>query len=239
VPDSFWTSGLTLAHHITEQCCRLIGDPVLRGPGGRKSIALTFDDGPSPGTLRLLDYLAKTGVKATFFQCGLNVLRDAEAARAVLRAGHEIGNHSYSHARLAPRPGWKPNLRSPGFVVKEFAAAQEVFRCELGVAPVLMRVPYGLHWFGTSAAANQLGLRDILWTVIGHDWEWPAGQVAEFVLAGIVPGAILCLHDGRDIRACPEIDATIAAVRQIVPVLLDRGYRFETVSELLRADDPA
>lgn len=224
------------AHRLTERCCRLIGEPIIRGPGNRCSIALTFDDGPSLGTLPLLDLLSSFDVRATFFQCGMNVLRHPEVARAVLEAGHEIGNHTYSHARLAPRPSWKPNLRSPRFVLKEFSDAQEVLRAELGISPRLMRVPYGIHWFGTSAACRRLGLLDIMWTVIGHDWEWPAERVTERVLSDASWGGIVCLHDGRETRPLPDIETTLCAVRQIVPVLLDRGYVFETVSELLRPD---
>ncbi len=114
--ESLCQSGIACAHDVIERCCRLIGDPIKRGPGNRCSIALTFDDGPSMGTLSLLDHLSSLGVKATFFQCGMNVLRHPDIARAVRDAGHEIGNHTYSHARLAPRPGWKLNLRSPRFV---------------------------------------------------------------------------------------------------------------------------
>jgi peptidoglycan/xylan/chitin deacetylase (PgdA/CDA1 family) len=208
----------------------------MRGPGNRSSIALTFDDGPSEGTLPLLDYLASLRVKATFFQCGLNVLRHPEIARAVRGAGHEIGNHTFSHARLAPRPGWDPNLKSPRFVLREFAKAQAVFQRELGLSPRLMRVPYGLHWFGTGAAQRQLGLLDIMWTVIGHDWEWSTEQVTELVLSQASRGGIICLHDGRDIRPSPDITTTLCAVRELVPRLLDRGYAFETVSELLQPE---
>ncbi len=231
---SFWQSGIEVAHDLTERCCGLIGDPIRRGPSERRSIALTFDDGPSAGTPSLLDHLSSLGVKATFFQCGLNVLRHPDIARAVRDAGHEIGNHTYSHARLAPRPSWKPNLRSSRFVLKEFSDAQQVFRAELGLSPVLMRVPYGLHWFGTGAVRKQLGLADIAWTVIGHDWEWSADRVAQFVLSEASPGAIICLHDGRDVRPSPDIETTLCAVCQIVPVLLTRGYTFETVSSLLQ-----
>ena len=76
----------------------------------------------------------------------------------------------------------------------------------------------------------------MLWTVIGHDWEWPAERIAEYVLAGTGPGGILCLHDGRDIRPNPDISRTIAAVRRIIPVLKDEGYSFATVSDLLRTE---
>jgi peptidoglycan/xylan/chitin deacetylase (PgdA/CDA1 family) len=236
VTDSLWRSGIARANGMIERCSRLIGNPIIRGPGNRRSIALTFDDGPSLGTLPLLEQLSSLGVRATFFQCGVNVLRHPEIALTVRNAGHEIGNHTYSHARLAPRASWKPNLKPPGFVFKEFSDAQEVFRRELGLSPLVMRVPYGIHWFGTEAARKRLGLLDILWTVIGHDWEWSAEQVAELVISQVSPGAIICLHDGRDIRPLPDIETTLCAAKQIVPVLIDRGYSFETVSELLQPD---
>ena len=229
-------NALRRAHDYTEWACRRIGHAVVRGPGRRRSVALTFDDGPSPGTLILLEDLARLGVRATFFQCGLNVRRHPEIARAVLSAGHQIGNHSYSHARLAPRPGWRLNWHSPRFVVEEFDRAQAVFESVLAYAPSVMRVPYGLPWFGTGAAARRHGLTGILWTVIGHDWEWPAERVAGHVLQAAAPGAILCLHDGRDVQPMPDIETTLRAVRQIVPELQARGYAFETVSDLLRPD---
>src|SRR3954452_20747510 len=71
---------------------QVFGPSVYRGPGKRRSIALTFDDGPSPGSLELLDYFAKEGVKATFFQCGANVLRHPDISRKLGEAGHELGN---------------------------------------------------------------------------------------------------------------------------------------------------
>jgi peptidoglycan/xylan/chitin deacetylase (PgdA/CDA1 family) len=122
--------------------------------------------------------------------------------------------------------------------VKEFSVAQQIFRDELGLAPVLMRVPYGIHWFGTGTAQKQLALVDVLWTVIGHDWEWSAEQVAEFVLSKASPAAIICLHDGRDIHPLPDIETTLCAVSQIVPALSARGFAFETVSGLLEPDLP-
>ncbi len=236
VLHSLRRSGIQLAHEYIERCCGWIGAPIRCGPGKRQSIALTFDDGPSPGTLALLDQLSNFGVKATFFQCGANVLRYPKIALAVRDAGHEIGNHTFSHARLAPRPSWNPNLRLPSFVFKEFADAQRIFVKELGVSPVVMRVPYGIHWFGTGAVRKKLGLTDVQWTVIGHDWEWPANQVTDFVLREASPGGIICLHDGRDTRPSPDIETTLTAVSRIVSVLLDRGYEFETVSSLMQPD---
>jgi peptidoglycan/xylan/chitin deacetylase (PgdA/CDA1 family) len=93
-----------------------------------------------------------------------------------------------------------------------------------------------LRWFGLRKAQSQLGLLGVQWTVIGHDWEWSGDRVFEHVLRHTSAGGIICLHDGRDTRANPDISSTLYAVRLLVPELKRRGYRFETVSELLRDD---
>jgi len=227
---------LTIGQPIQRRSSWLFAPCIHQGPGQRRSIALTFDDGPSPGTAALVDYLESQNVQATFFQCGKNVLRHPGIARAVHLAGHEIGNHTFSHARLCPRLSWSPNLLSPHTIYEEFARTQKVLEAEVGISPRLLRVPYGLSWFGMRAVQRQLGLKSIMWTVIGRDWIAPAPAIAEIVLQGANPGGIVCLHDGRDIRPNPDISQTVAAVRQIVPRLRDKGYVFETVSNLLRPD---
>lgn len=214
----------------------MFGSSIHQGPGQRKSIALTFDDGPSPGTAALMDYLQSQNVRATFFQCGKNVLRNPAAARAVHLAGHEIGNHTFSHARLCPRLSWSPNFLSPQSIYNEFAHTQKILETEVGISPRLLRAPYGLRWFGMRAVQRRLGLQSIMWTIMGRDWILPAPAIADRVLQAASPGGIVCLHDGRDIRPEPDISQTIAAVRQIVPRLRDKGYVFETVSDLLRPD---
>lgn len=224
----------TLLYGVHGRSAQVFGPSVSRGSGRRRSIALTFDDGPSEGSLRLIEYLHAEGIQATFFQCGMNVLRHADIAQSIRDAGHEIGNHTFSHARLCPRLGWKLNLLSPETIYQEFARTQDILDSEVGVRPVLLRAPYGMRWFGMRAAQRRLGLLGVMWTVIGYDWAWPADQIADRVLKKATPGGIVCLHDGRDIRPDPDIRETLAAVRRIVPALRDQGYRFETVSDLLR-----
>ena len=80
---------------------------------------------------------------------------------------------------------------------------------------------------------RSLGLTAVMWTLIGYDWNRKADAVVERLAGGASNGAILCLHDGRELRAKPDIGVTVEAVRRLVPMLLDRGYRFETVSRLL------
>jgi chitooligosaccharide deacetylase len=198
---------------------------VWRGKPGRKAVALTFDDGPSSATLEILDILAEYKTPATFFQCGGNVLRAPEISQAVAAGPHEIGNHSYSHPNLS--------LSRPEQIMDEFARAQDAIIHATSVTPALMRAPYGVRWFGFRAMQARLGLTGVMWTVIGRDWTLPAQAIAGRVLSNIKDGAIICLHDGREMKPHPDISRTVEAVRRIVPSALERGYHFETVSQLL------
>ncbi|MGI4829918.1 MAG: polysaccharide deacetylase family protein [Janthinobacterium lividum] len=222
-----------LRYAIHGRSAQIFGRSVYRGPGLRKSIALTFDDGPSEATPQLLALLAREGIRATFFMCGLNALRLPEVVKQVQAAGHEIGNHTFTHARLPPRLGWKLNLRSPENIYNELASTQRVLEDLTGVRPRFFRAPYGMRWWGLGAAQRRLGLSGVHWTVIGHDWEWSSEHIADHVLNSAAPGGILCLHDGRDIRPEVNIASMLAALQRIIKSLRKQGYRFDTVSEIL------
>jgi peptidoglycan/xylan/chitin deacetylase (PgdA/CDA1 family) len=218
------------AYGIAARGSQLLSRSVYRGPGLRKSIALTFDDGPSESTPILLDYLEKHAVMATFFECGMNARRLPSVAREVVAAGHQLGNHSWSHPYLF--------LRAPGAINREFADTQHLLIAETGAAPVVLRPPYGLRSIGLRAVQNKLDLLEIQWTIIGNDWKLPAAGITDRVLRGAAPGGIVCLHDGRGVRVKPNVSPMLVAIREIVPALRDKGYTFETVSELLRPDAP-
>lgn len=215
----------TIAYGSVSKSSQFFGPSVYRGPGLRRSIALTFDDGPSEGTLPLLEYLAKEQVWVTFFQCGMNVRRLPHIAGQVAAAGHELGNHSYSHPKLP--------FKSRRFIDQEFSKAQNIIQSETGLMPMVLRPPYGYRWFGLETVQRKLALLSVMWTVIGNDWRWCADRVANHVLAHAQPGGIICLHDGRAVRTNPDVSNTLDAVKKMVPVLKDRGYKFETVSDLL------
>jgi peptidoglycan/xylan/chitin deacetylase (PgdA/CDA1 family) len=203
----------------------VLAPSVWRGNPARKAVALTFDDGPSEGTGQILEILARYNVPATFFQVGANVDRLPEAARAVAQAGHPIGNHSYSHPWFC--------FRTPGFMRRDIERAQAAIERHTGVRPEWFRAPYGVRWVGMGAAQRRLGLAGVMWTVIGYDWSLKADAVVARIASRVARGAILCLHDGRELRVRPDIGVTVEAVRRLIPLLLDRGYQFETVSRLL------
>lgn len=220
---------------VTSPQSELLAPSVYEGERTRRAIALTFDDGPSEATPMLLDLLAEHDVRATFFQCGLNVRRLPAIARRVHAEGHEIGNHTFTHARLCPRIGFQLNLRSAQNIYEELAGTQRAIAEEVGVTPRFFRPPYGFRWFGLRAAQRRLNLLGVIWTVIARDWELPAAGIASVMTEGAAPGGILCLHDGRDIRPNPDVTEMLKALRLALPLLKARGFRFETVGQLTHA----
>jgi peptidoglycan/xylan/chitin deacetylase (PgdA/CDA1 family) len=214
-----------LAYGVRAPRSSLITPSEWKGTSSRGSIALTFDDGPSEATPQVLDVLNRFGVKATFFECGTNARRLPEVTRQVKDEGHEIGNHTDTHPFL--------HLRGAAFIRNEILAAQRAIEKAAGVKPTVFRAPYGVRWFGLAGVQNELGLTGVTWSVLGLDWKQTPGQVARRLLKLSRPGAIVCLHDGRELRPNPDISVTLEALRLILPQWLERGVQFETVSQIL------
>jgi len=219
-------AGGLLAWSVRGRTAQVFGASVWRGSVENPAVALTFDDGPSESTPQLLEVLERHRAKATFFMCGRNARRCPAIARQVCAAGHEIGNHTETHPRF--------DFKSPGFILREMAAAQKSIVEITGATPRWFRAPYGVRWYGVGAAQKRLGLTGVMWTAIGRDWRWPGERVAARLLAAASNGAIFCLHDGRTMQARPDIRATLDAVGQVIPQLRDQGFEFVTVGQLLR-----
>jgi peptidoglycan/xylan/chitin deacetylase (PgdA/CDA1 family) len=214
-----------MGYAVRGRSSSVFGESQYHGDRSKPVLALTFDDGPSESTPQLLEALDRYRVPATFFMCGQNVRRCPEIAREVAARGHELGNHTDSHPRL--------DFKSPRFIYREMAAAQETIQETTGVNPRWFRAPYGVRWFGVGPAQQLLGLRGVMWTVIGRDWRWPAARVSDLVLNRAANGGIICLHDGRGVRTAPDISATIEAVEYTIPRLQERGFEFLTLTQIL------
>jgi peptidoglycan/xylan/chitin deacetylase (PgdA/CDA1 family) len=214
-----------LAWAVRGRASGVFGPSVWRGPADRRAVALTFDDGPSESTPQILEILDRYGVAATFFQCGANVERLPDISRAVRAAGHTLGNHTYSHPPFY--------FRSAHFMEEELRLAQDAIEEHAGVRPRWFRAPYGARWFGVGEAQRRLKLMGVMWTVIGYDWKLKSDAVVRRVASGVSNGAIVCLHDGRELRPRPDVAVTVEAVRRLVPLLLDQGFRFETIGRLI------
>lgn len=188
----------------------------------KKQIALTFDDGPHPTlTPRILEILVKYNVPATFFMVGQNVLNYPDAARAVIEAGHEVGNHTFTHPHIA-------NL-------DEKAIFDEIGKCEDALEelceyrPHILRTPQG----ALTSSLERCLLDDdyilVLWSLDTRDWENKSTAcIVQTVLNRVQAGDIILMHDfiGHNSKT-PE------ALEKMIPILLSQGYEFVTVSELL------
>ena len=203
----------------------LFAPSIWRGPTDRRSISLTFDDGPSESTAEILTILQRHRVSATFFQCGANVRRLPQVAREVCAAGHEVGNHTDTHPRLC--------FKSHRFIYGELVRAQETIAEATNTSPTLFRAPYGLRWYGLRYAQRLLGLTGVMWTAIGFDWVRSAEEVVGVLQPQAANGAIFCLHDGRETKINPDISATSKALTALIPMLLDQGFYFETAGSML------
>src|SRR5580698_2149097 len=154
-PAAIGAAAGVLAYAVRSPRSSLLAPSIYRGSAARPAIALTFDDGPSESTPALLEILARHGAPATFFQCGANIRRLPGIAREVQAAGHEIGNHSDTHALSC--------FRTASFIHDDFARAQQTIEETLGVTPSLMRAPLGARWFGYRAMQERLGLLGVMW----------------------------------------------------------------------------
>jgi peptidoglycan-N-acetylglucosamine deacetylase len=217
----------TAAYGSISRSSQLFGPSIFQGPGTRRSVALTFDDGPSEGTLRILEYLDRERVWGTFFECGMNVRRLPHIAGQVAAAGHQLGNHSYSHPPLL--------FKSPAFIEREFTEAQRVIVEATGMLPMVMRPPFGYRWVGMREVQEKLSLLGVMWTVFGNDRLFASDRIAQRFLQHIRPGAIICLQDGCQTQRNPDVSGTLKTLQRIVPILKDNGYEFEVISDLVQA----
>jgi peptidoglycan/xylan/chitin deacetylase (PgdA/CDA1 family) len=186
-------------------------------------VALTFDDGPKPNwTPTVLDILDGHAVPATFYLVGHRVRRYGHLLRGRLDR-HEIGNHTWSHPDLA--------RLDEGRARAELSRAHEAILEVTGRAPRLFRPPYG-HLGGAAAlAASELGYELVLWSQQMRESEFPGDPVghARAIARDVVPGTILLAHDvGPDDRL-----VAIHGLPLLITALLERGFEFVTVSELM------
>ncbi len=214
-----------MTYAVRGKSSQAFGPSIYRGDRRRRAIALTFDDGPSESTPLLLRALEAHAARATFFQCGANVRRLPEVARAVSAAGHEIGNHSDTHPYFY--------FQSAAFIRDEFRRAQDSIGQVLQVTPAYYRAPYGVRWPGFRDMQRELRLTGAMWSVMARDWKLAVDQIVRRVLEHAGNGAIVCLHDGRAMHVKPDVSAMLTAIEALVPALLDRGFCFETLTEMM------
>ncbi len=198
-------------------------------PRGSKQIALTFDDGPNdPHTLKLLDILARHGVRATFFLIGQYVRRRPDITAEIATRGHVIGNHTFSHPLLI----FQSNAR----IREEIMRCRSAIRDAAGEHSNLFRPPWGGRRPGLFQTVRQLGLEPILWNVTGYDWKAPSAEFIERKTARRIRGGdVVLLHDGGHLAFGTDRSKTVAAVSQLIARYKSDGYEFVTIPGMMRS----
>jgi peptidoglycan/xylan/chitin deacetylase (PgdA/CDA1 family) len=199
---------------------------ITGGVPTHRVIALTFDDGPSPYTARIVSELARLHVPATFFVVGQQLNDFSAGLRDELKHGFAIGDHTENHSemtRLSAAAQYK-EIHDDAVRIERLGAP----------APLLYRPPYGLYNSATLAVLKRMGMLMTLWAVDTRDWERPGtAAIIRGALSAARPGAIVLMHDGGGDRS-----QTVAALPAIVKALKRRHYGFVTVPQLLRLDPP-
>jgi len=187
-----------------------------------KYVSVTFDDGPHPTkTAEILDILKEYNVKATFFVVGENAERYSSLIEREYNEGHEIGNHTFTHA----------NLRRMKYqaILNEIKETEDVIYEITETRPKLLRPPGGNYNDDVLTVSDSEDYDIICWSIDTRDWaHTPSDSISETVLSQVKNGDIILFHD-----FIAKNSPTPEALRKIIPALQEEGYTFVTVSELL------
>lgn len=199
---------------------QLFGNLTSQVETNDKVVALTFDDGPTKNTNAILSLLDDYQVKATFFLIGKDIEGQPEEARKIAEAGHQIGNHTYSHKRMV--------LKGPAFIKHEIEKTDDLI-ADIGYTEsIVVRPPYGKKLIGFPYYLNKHKRETITWNLEPDTFFTQTDEKVRYVKENIRPGSIILMH--------PMYDSTgneLQAIEKILQTLMDEGYTFVTIDELL------
>lgn len=191
-----------------------------------KVVALTFDDGPTEKTPEIVALLDTLGIQATFFVTGAELDYYMDEAKMLVEAGHELGNHTYSHNRMV--------FKSPRFIREELERTDELIRKAGYQGDIHFRPPFGKRLILLPYYLKQANTKTIMWDLEPDSYPelaYESDKIVEYVLENVKPGSIILLHIMYESRA-----ESLKSIEGIVNKLRDEGYEFTTVSELLKYD---
>ena len=197
---------------------------ICKGNTTDKIVSLTFDDGPdSDMTPRVLDVLKQNDITATFFLIGNRVKTNPEIVSRMYKEGHLVANHTYSHLSTFP-------LSSSSRVKQEIENTNEAIYSVVGKVPHLFRPPFGVTNPIIGKVVKQKSLTTIGWSIRSLDTisKRSRNEVCEKVVGALHPGAIILLHD-----VCQDTDILL---KQLIPMILEQGYRIVPLNKLLSID---
>jgi peptidoglycan/xylan/chitin deacetylase (PgdA/CDA1 family) len=194
---------------------------------GTKQLVLTYDDGPNdPHTLRLLEVLAKHSVKATFFLIGRYIKQRPDIARELVKAGHIVGNHTFSHPNLIFTSARQTRM--------QLQECEQTLTDAVGEHSRLFRPPFGGRRPSSLRIARSLGLEPVMWSVTGWDWKGkPAEYVERRVSQQIHGGDVILLHDGGHEAFGTDRSQTVIATDRLIDRYKSQGYEFATIPEMM------
>jgi peptidoglycan/xylan/chitin deacetylase (PgdA/CDA1 family) len=217
----------TVAYQAMAPWAQGFGHTFVSGPPGSKQIALTYDDGPNdPHTLRLLEVLARHEVRATFFLIGRYVRQRPDIVQDLVKAGHVLGNHTFTHPNLI--------LTGAAETRNQLEECQRTVQETTGEAPRLFRPPFGRRRPGTLRIARSLSLEPVMWNVTSWDWKTiPAEKIVQKCQRQIRGGDVILLHDGSHIAMGADRSQTVIATERLIEQYKREGYEFVTIPELV------
>jgi peptidoglycan-N-acetylglucosamine deacetylase len=209
------------------------GRTFLGLPRGSRQFALTYDDGPNdPYTFRLLEVLARHDVRATFFLIGSYVRKRPDIVRELAKAGHVIGNHTFSHPNLIFASSEQTKI--------ELQECEHALNEAIGKHSKLFRPPFGGRRPGTLTIARSQGFEPIMWRVSGHDWTGrPAEYVENKIRRQLRGGDVILLHDGEHAGFGADRSQTLIATDRLIARLKSEGYEFVTIPEMMNKAVPS
>ena len=198
---------------------QLFGGLTYQVETENKVIALTFDDGPTKNVDQILPLLDKYKAKATFFLIGNDIEKNPEEAKKLIVAGHQIGNHTYSHKRMV--------LKSPAIIKEEIEKTDELIRKYGYKGEIDFRPPYGKKLVGLPYYLYKHKRETIMWSLEPDTYFTSADEKVNYVVGKIKPGSIILLHPMYD-----QAGEEIQVIEDILRELTKEGYKFVTVDEL-------
>jgi peptidoglycan/xylan/chitin deacetylase (PgdA/CDA1 family) len=228
---------LFLADHALLCVSGLLPRATLLGPNwnrlpaaaaARGQIALTIDDGPDPlVTPQLLEILERYQVRATFFCIGARAMAEPALCRQIVRAGHQLENHTQRHLHAFACLG-------PAGMAREIGAGQRALKHLSGQRPLFFRPPAGLRNPFLDPLLRRFGLRLASWTRRGYDTREPSAErVLQRLLKGLAAGDILLLHDGNSAHDARGQAVVLSVLPRLLEAILARGLHPVTLRAAL------